>query len=300
MIEILGTTWLRPFWLLAIPVGLLAGLLLARHATRLAGWERAVDPALLTVMRRMGQVVEGGRTPLWLPAALIAALGLALAGPALERRDLPAFRNLDAVILVVDLSPAMTAEGRLIDLLTTARLIAESAGSRQVGLIVYAGDAYLASALTTDARALGGTISLLEADIVPDPGTRPDLALALAGEVLSHAEIIAGDVVLLTDGAGLDAKTLTQAEALRAMGANVSTIAIPGAQAAALTLLANAGGGIAVDTTDPFPLVRLLEGRPIGRLVHSGLTLLVFSDLGRYLLGLALIPAFLLLPRRAV
>ncbi|MEM7744769.1 MAG: VWA domain-containing protein [Pseudomonadota bacterium] len=298
MIEVAGILWLRPGFLALLPLALVAGLWLGRHAGRLGAWERAADPELLAAMRRLGRVHSGGAGRAIMPACVLAALGIALAGPAMERRDSASWRNLDGVVLVVDLSPSVVDSGRLFDMLAAARLVAEAAGTRQTALIVYAGEAYLAAPFSTDARALSGMIALLDAETVPVPGSRPAAALALARQVLEGSEIVAADVVMLSDGGAIDAATITEAQALGAQGWTVSTIAMPGADAGALDAVAVAGGGQAGDLADPFAVAGRIGARPIERLAATEYAMLVLDDYGRYLLVLALLPALLLLPRR--
>ncbi|MEL6217217.1 MAG: vWA domain-containing protein [Pseudomonadota bacterium] len=304
MIELFGILWLRPWWLLLVPLGVLIGVLLTRRAGRLGAWEGAIDPTLLATLRGLGRVLPGQRARSWLLPAVIAALGVALAGPATERRAGNSYRNLDAVVLVIDLSPSVTESGRLFDALTAARLVAEAAGTRQIAAILYAGEAFVAAPLTTDARELAGTLALLDAETMPVAGTRPEAGLALARQTLEDARILASDVVLIGDGGALGGAlggaALAETAALVSAGARVSTIAVPGDSdgAAALGALARAGQGVAGTLDDPFPVVRQLETRLATRLAETGYAVLVLNDLGRYLLVLALLPAFLLLPRR--
>ncbi|MEL6477848.1 MAG: vWA domain-containing protein [Pseudomonadota bacterium] len=300
MIELFGILWLRPWWLALLPVAAGLAWALRHRAGRLGAWEQAVDPHLMRAMRRQGRVASdrGGRS--LLPPALLALLALALAGPAVERRNQPAFRNLDAVLLVIDLSPSIVESGRFTDMLTAARLIVAEAGrgARQAGAVVYAGDAYLASALTTDTRALGGMIALLTAETLPDPGSRPARGLDLAAELLQEAQILSGDVVLLSDGGGLDPETTARARSLAESGRALSTLHIGIGQNPALEALAEAGGGAFGDLADPGAVLAQLSDRRATRLAESGYEQLVTQDLGRWVLLLALLPALLLLPGR--
>lgn len=296
MIETFGLIWLRPWWLAVLPLALGLGLVLHRRAGRLGAWEQAVDPHLMAALRRQGCVRAGRSGRVWLPALVLALTATALAGPAVERRGQPAYRNLDALILVVDVSPSIAESGRFEDMLTAARLVAAEAGTRQAGLIVYAGDAYLASALTSDARALGGVISLLTPETVPDPGSRPARALALAESVLAEAEILAADVVLITDGGGLGGEA--EAVKLSQAGAALSVLHVGSGAAPALAALAETGGGALGNLAIPDPVLAQISSRAITRLAESGYALLVTRDLGRWILVLALLPALLLLPGR--
>lgn len=300
MIEALGYLWLRPWWVLLVPLALALGAVVARRAWRLGAWERAVDVDLLDAMRRMGRVVPGRAGRNWWSALVLGLIGLALAGPADERHDTASYRNLDAVVLVLDLSPSVTASERMFDVLTAARLVADAAGTRQTAAIVYSGEAYVAAPLSTDARALSGTLALLDAETMPVKGTRPATGLALARQVLSDADIIAADVVLITDGGALGPDALALAAVLDQTGAPVSAITVPGdaAGGAALTALVQTGGGAIGTLNDPYPVTDRLSSRAVIRLAQTGFATLVVQDLGRYLLLLALVPAFLLLPRR--
>ncbi len=301
MIEALGYLWLRPWWIALVPLALLLGALLARRAWRLGAWERAVDADLLEAMRRMGRVVPGRAGRNWWPAAVLAIVGIALSGPASERRDTSSYRNLDAVVVVVDLSPSVAEGKRLFDVLTSARLVAQAAGTRQTAAIVYAGEAYVAAPLSTDARALAGTFALLDAKTMPIAGTRPETGLAAAREVLTQAEIIAGDVVLITDGGGLGPEAMAEAGSLVGSGTPLSAIIVPGNDAGAVALekLVRAGGGDTGTLAHPYPVMARLSASPTIRLAETGFATLVLQDLGRNLLLLALLPAFLLLPRRS-
>ncbi|MEO1492186.1 MAG: vWA domain-containing protein [Pseudomonadota bacterium] len=300
MIEALGYLWLRPWWILLVPVAIILGAFLMQRAVRLGAWERAVDSHLLDAMRRMGRIVPGRTERTWWPAAVLGVIGLALAGPASERRDNTSYRNLDAVVLVLDLSPSVTEHSRLFDVLTAARLVAEAADTRQTAAVVYAGEAYVAAPLSTDARALSGTLALLDADTMPVGGTRPETGLAMARQIVIDAKIIAADIVLLSDGNAIGPEALAQAGLLAEVGATLSAIVVPGdaAGGAALDALVRTGTGTMGTLSDPYPVLSQLAASPALRLAETGFATLVLTDLGRYLLLLALVPAFLLLPRR--
>ena len=301
MIEMQGFLWLRPWWLALIPLALILALAaIRRSSSGLGAWERAVDRTLLEAMQRIGRVRPGRARRRWWPAAVLAVLGLALAGPAAERRDTASFRNLDAVLLVLDLSPSVAAGPHFFETITAARLIAQTAGTRQTGLIVYAGEAYLAFPLSTDAAALTGTLALLDPQTLPVEGSRPAEALRLAARVLEGAAILVSDVVLFSDGGGLGPDATAAAAALTRAGAAVSVIRVPGeAQSSvALSALARVGAGAEGTLANPFPVAHRIAARPVERLAQTDYAMLTFEDLGRWLLVLALVPAFLLLPGR--
>lgn len=300
MIEALGYFWQRPYWLALIPVALAAAAFLAHRMDRLGAWERAMDAELLAAMRRMGRVQPGTGRRNWWPALVLALLAIALSGPSAEHRGSVSYRNLDGVVLVLDLSPSVTASGRLFDTLTAARLVTRAAGTRQTAAVAFAGEAYTLAPFSTDSRSLDGTIALVDAETMPVTGSNPAEGLRLARKMIEDAEILSADVVLISDGVGIGPDAIAEAAALAKLGAPVSVVEVPGDAegAASLGALAASVGGATATLEIMGPVTDLVAGRPVERLAATGYSMLVLEDYGRYLLLLALIPAFFLLPRR--
>ncbi len=184
---------------------MIAAALLIRARGSLGDWRRAIDPPLFTALAAMGRVAGDDRGTHRFGPLVMAGLvtAVALAGPALRRPEAEAFRNLDGLAVAVDLSRSMTESDGFGDARFAASEVVASAGSRQAALVVFAGDAYLAATFTADHAALGELIAALGPDLVPEQGSDPARALAFAGRRLSEAAILAGDVVLVTDGGGI-------------------------------------------------------------------------------------------------
>ena len=291
------TLFLRPWWLLAG-----AGLIIFawqawRRGLPADAWRQAADAHLLEAMAARGGVLPGdGGRPL---AALAVAclLVAALAGPAWLRAEAEGLRNLDALIVVADLSRRDAGEADMTQLRFLIRRLAEAGATRQTGLIVYAGDAYVASARSDDPEITAAAIAALEADTVPDAGARPDLALALAHESLTGGGAGAAadaDIVLVSEGVGASEPAAQAAAAkLAAAGYRLHTLVLPGDPAtavergAALAALAAAGGGMAVRAGGADQLVALLSERPVLHWRRGALAGLAWQDLGRVLLALA-------------
>ena len=193
----LDVTLLRPLWLVALPLIALSGWWLWSRRGSLGDWQRATDAALLQAMAALGRIERTpSRGPLLAALAVAALTVVALAGPAIERRDTLSYRNLDGVLFLVDASASVNEDPRWTQMLTMGRFGLNALGTRPGGLIVYGGDAYLATEMTHDHLQLGQTLSLIDTETVPDPGSRPALALALAARLLRDAKVIAGDVVV--------------------------------------------------------------------------------------------------------
>lgn len=300
---------LRPWWLVALPVVAVLALRAAWRSAPLGDWAKAVDPALMALLARRGAIL-GGRRQANLVAAIVAGLvALALTGPAVERPDAATFRNLDATVVVMDLSRSVTEGGAFKDARQIAQAVAEAAGTRSVAVVVYAGDAYLAVPPTTDRDALGATLFALDADTVPDRGTHPERGLALARRTLEEAGIVAGEVVLITDGDGIGEAAAREAGALRARGWNLNGIFVPATKAlpsgapkadpTALDRLAGLGGGIVADVGSAQAVLDRIGASTAQHLAAGGYSVLAFSEVGRWLIVLALVPALLLFRRSA-
>jgi Ca-activated chloride channel family protein len=257
--------FLAPEWLLALlPLGvILWGI--GRRGTGAGAWRRVVDPRLLPHL-----LVSVGGIGRWLPLALLAAgwLGavLALANPAFERLPVPVYRGELARVVILDLSRSMETPDLNPSRLARARYkvadILERSREGQTGLIVFSGDAFVVSPLTDDADTILAMLEAVVPEIMPVQGSRPDLAIERAGELLARAGASGGEVVLLGDDAGGD-RALGQARTLASTGHSLSVIGVgteegapvPGAldadgrpvvsrlDADSLKALAAAGGG---------------------------------------------------------
>ncbi|SFB12219.1 Ca-activated chloride channel family protein [Poseidonocella pacifica] len=294
-----GLILLRPAWLLAIVGLLLAAWGLRRRRAGVGDWSRVADTHMMSALRALGHVDESaGAIRGWLALAAAGIIVVAMAGPAVERRDASAFRNLDAVVLVLDASPSVTASADWSAMMTMGRFAISSLGSRPAGLIVYAGDAYVATDLTADTGQLGQTLSLVTAETVPDPGSRPERGLSLAAQMLAEGQVLAGDVILLTDGGGLGPASLQQAAAIAGAGARLSVIA-PDPAEPEIAVLTQAGEGRAFGLADAEDLASFLKDDGRTRLEQQDWPLLFWADRGRLLLLLALVPMVMLFRRRA-
>lgn len=290
----LDITLLRPYWGLSVLLLGAVGWWLVSRIGGFGAWDKVTDPQLMKAMAAIGRI-EGGSFPLT-PAALLLTSGiiaLALTGPAIERRDAQTYRNLDGVLFLVDASDSVVDDNRWPQMLSMGRFGMSALGSRPGGIVVFAGDAYVATDMTTDHRQLGQTLSLIDRETVPDKGSRPERALALALQRIEEAGILAGDVVIFSDGDGLGAPSMQQVASLASRGARVSVVSLntPTAQ---MQTHAGVGGGavFTLDQTDD--LAVWLAGDAATQLERADYPVLFWHDLGRYLLIFALLPLLLL------
>lgn len=291
-------TLLRPEWLAALPALIGVGWWLIRRRAGLGDWQKATDPGLLRAMAALGRVDDtASRAPLLAVLTAVGLIILALAGPAIERRDTVSFRNLDGVLFLIDASTSVTEDPRWPQLLAMGRFGLGALGTRPGGLIAFAGDAYVATDMTLDHLQLGQTLSLIDADTVPDPGSRPERALRMAADMLQTSEVIAGDVILMTDGEGLNAASLQAAGAIADLGARLSLVSLHDPTPAFATHAAAGRGAVfAMDQTEQ--MTDWLSEAARTRLEAQNHPLLFWKDMGRHVLWLAVAPLLWLFRRQ--
>jgi len=195
--------FLRPLWFLAlIPLAVILWLLWHRTINSQA-WRAVCEPELLPYLL-VGEQGVKKRWPL-LAVGLAGLLGItAIAGPVWEQREQPVFREQSALVLALDLSRSMDATDIKPSRLARARHkitdILKQRREGQTALIVYAATPFLITPLTDDQATIAAQINSLETGLMPSQGSRPDLAVAKASELLKQAGHFKGDILLITDG----------------------------------------------------------------------------------------------------
>ncbi|MFZ4502788.1 MAG: VWA domain-containing protein [Methylovulum sp.] len=195
--------FIRPWWLLAL-IPFIGGMwTLWRSNVKQARWSQVCDAELLPYLlhANANQVHLGQREVL---GAVVVLAIIALAGPTLERIQVPAFSNAAALVIVLDLSHSMDAKDITPSRLLRARYkIADILKQRkdgQTALVVYAGEAFTVTPLTTDTETINNQLSALQTDIMPSQGSDTGLALQRAMMLLKQAGSPLGQIILVTDG----------------------------------------------------------------------------------------------------
>ncbi len=196
--------FLRPAWLLAIPLFWLLAFWHHRARQRGGVWTRVIDAALAPFVLN-----ESGRGGITGTGAVLALAGsvalLALAGPTWERVPVPVFRTESALVIALDLSASMNAEDVEPSRLALAKFkindLLKLRRGGQTALLVYAAQSFVVTPLTDDTTTLLGHLQGLDTSIMPSQGSEPAAALEQAAQLLKQASVIGGHVLLVTDGA---------------------------------------------------------------------------------------------------
>ena len=200
MIELLH--FIRPMWLIALPVIVLVWWLVRRRDASQAMHGHFVAPHLreaLTVNRnaRRGlRAVDG-------VAIALLAITMAAAGPTWSKQASPWFSETAPLVIAIELSDSMRSNDLQPTRLDRARfkvmdLVAARTGSR-TALIAYAGSAHIVVPPSTDADVLQPFLESLDPAIMPAPGADAGNVLPLAKSLLGE-QATAGTLLFVNDG----------------------------------------------------------------------------------------------------
>jgi len=250
--------FLRPAWLLALPLVLLFVILLAHRRLGRGSWQNVVSPALAPYVLSLAANRQAEYR--WWLLGLGGLLAvLALAGPAWQRIEQPVFRSDQALVIALDLSRSMDAQDITPSRLLRARLkildILERRGSGQTALLVYSANAFTVTPLTTDTDTIAALVSSLSTDIMPSQGSYPSAAIVKGRELLDNASASFGEILLITDG-GTSPAAERSARELYEHGYTLSVLAVGTRDGAPIPKV---NGGFVTDTTGQMAVPRLEE-----------------------------------------
>ena len=217
--------WLHALWLL--PLG--AALFWWAEQRRRALIGKIVAPKLRAVLAGN---TSGPRR--WFRAAcVLGALGLlavTLAGPRLGYDTLEVPHKGRDVIIAMDVSRSMLATDVSPTRLQRAKLLAEDLISElegdRLGLVAFAGSAFLQAPLTLDHGAVLAAIDELDTDLIPKGGTNLAAAIRTCEEAFGKAEGFSRAIIIISDGEELDADGLAAAKQAAAGGIRIFTVGV--------------------------------------------------------------------------
>lgn len=217
---------LRPEWLwalLALPALWAAWRLRQRRGE---AWRGVVDEHLLPHLLEPGG--RRVRRALWMGALGYMIAVLALAGPSWRQVEQPLWQSQAPLVIALDLSTAALASDLPPSRLLQARaklatLLAERQDG-QVALVAYAGEPFTVAPLTDDAANVALFLDALHPQVMPVDGQDAGKAIDAAVALMRQAGFDSGDILLLTDHAGVDDRAHA-AEALR-QGFQVSALGL--------------------------------------------------------------------------
>ena len=203
MPELLGLSFARPLWLLALLPAAIVLVLLYRRGWRQSGWEQLLPASLRPWLLK--QHPGGSHALRFVLLGLIWTLAiLALAGPVMDSTNPPRRLPDTAVVMVLDVSRNMLSDDLAPDRLQRAkhkiRTLMQDYPDSQLALVAFAGSAHRVTPLSRDRNTLRSLLTALEPDIMPVDGQNLDQALVLARQMLAGQPQSTSRVLLLTSG----------------------------------------------------------------------------------------------------
>lgn len=195
--------FLRPEWFYALLPLLIAVWMIKRWRSRATGWQGVIAGHLYQhLITGKQQSVTSLFVPFLALTWLLAVI--ALAGPTWERIPQPVYQVKTGHVLVMDMSLSMRATDISPDRLSRAKYkaidLVNLIDEGDMGLVAYAGDAFVIIPLTEDANTLNALLPGLSPEIMPVSGSDPVQGLRLAATLLTNAGFQNGVLYWITDG----------------------------------------------------------------------------------------------------
>ncbi|NNF02686.1 MAG: VWA domain-containing protein [Bacteroidia bacterium] len=173
----------------------------------------------------------------------VACLSIALAGPQLGSRLTEVKREGVDLIIALDVSKSMMAEDIKPNRLerskqAISKLIDKLNGDR-IGLVIFAGQAYVQLPITTDYAAAKLFLSTVNTNIVPTQGTAIGKALELCIESFADSTRKHSSIILITDGENHEDDAIEAAEKAAELGITVNAIGMGSVNGAPIPVYSN-------------------------------------------------------------
>jgi Ca-activated chloride channel family protein len=247
-------------WLLTIPVLLLVLDRRARAALDV------IRPRILRAEAGAGGLrlvpaaaaPRTGRRPRWWLAAGLALAVLALARPQWGRIEEPVFDQAREILLAVDLSRSMLTPDVKPSRLERAKLLIQSlleklAGER-VGLVVFAGTAFLQAPLSADYEILREFLPALNPEFLPQGGSNYGALLDASLQAFGTTAAADRFLVILSDGEATDERWKERAAELARKEIRVLSLGIGTATGG---MIPDGAGGLVKDERGAVVMSRL-------------------------------------------
>lgn len=162
--------------------------------------------------------------------AVFALLITALAQPQFGAKLREVKRSGVEIMLAVDVSRSMLAEdfkpNRLERTKNAVNRLVEQLEDDRVGMVVFAGDAFIQLPITSDFVSAKTFIRNISTDIVPVQGTSLSKAIELASRSFSEQSHKSRAIILVSDGESHDDDPIAAAQAAKEKGIVIYTVGI--------------------------------------------------------------------------
>lgn len=225
------------YLLLLIP--LLAVIYFAGYRRRRKRLRKFGDPQLL---RQLMPDVSRWRpgVKFWLLQAALALLIIMLARPQMGTRISHEKRTGIETIIAMDISNSMRAEDVVPSRLDRSKMIVENLVDKfsndKIGLIVFAGDAFVQLPITSDYVSAKMFLSNIDPSMIATQGTDIAGAIEMARHSFTQDQEVGKAIIIITDGEDHEGGALESAKKAREAGMHVYVLGVGSTQGAPIPI----------------------------------------------------------------
>ena len=266
----------------AFPAAMWAVLFVAPVSVALYGWaakrtrKRLAGVIAPRLIAQLVRSVDFGKRRL--KAALFVlgfcALLAAVARPQFGFQDTEVERSSVDFLIALDLSRSMMAEDmdgktRLAAAKTAIGKLLDRIGADRVGLVAFAGEAFLAAPITQDHAAVRRNLDALDTNAVAKPGSDMAAAIKLAQKTFENGTYESKALVIITDGEELQGDAVVAARDSALKGMSVFAVGVGTASGARVPMKTGSAVGFAKNEFGHEVVSRLNE-RVLRQVAASG------------------------------
>lgn len=156
-------------------------------------------------------------------------------------------RGID-IVICLDASKSMFAQdikpSRIERAKSDIAYLLDNLNTHQVGIIVFAGDAYVMCPLTTDVEAAKLFLDIIDPSTIPRPGTNLEKAITVSASLFNPKEESYKAMILITDGDNLEGNPMPAVENAKNQGIRIFTVGVGTLEGATIPEPDNATGGV--------------------------------------------------------
>ncbi len=245
------------YLLLLVPVLVAVRYLYNRN--RMRKLKRFGDPELLKDMMQ-GVSKYRPAVKFWLLMAALIVLILTLARPQMGSKISSEKRQGVEVIICMDISNSMLAEDVVPSRLDKSKLLVENMVDKfvndKVGLIVYAGDAFVQLPITADYVSAKMFLQNVSPSLIASQGTDIATAINMATVSFTQDEKAGKAIIIITDGEDHEGNALEAAKAAKEKGIKVFMLGVGSENGAPIKM---ENGNYLTDNTGQTVITRLNE-----------------------------------------
>jgi Ca-activated chloride channel family protein len=211
----------------------------------------------------------------------LSSIVVALARPQLGSKLQEVTTQGVEIVVALDVSNSMLAQDIKPNRLSNAKKFVEriigKLNNDKLGLIVFAGDAYVQMPITNDVRSTRMFLSTIHTDMIPVQGTAIGKALDLASKSFTKEEETSKIIILITDGENHEDDAVAVAKSLKQKNILVYTVGmgLPGGapipQALGKGFIKDKNGSVVMSVLDEKTLIEIANATD-GIYVRAGNT----------------------------